>query len=60
MMELIPTLVNNVLLVTIVVRTSALDFAGTLDPPLLLMVLFLRVIFLKVLVSEFVLIIRLL
>ena len=59
-MELFPTLVKNFLLIANVPRTSVLDVAATLDPPLLLKVLCFRVIFLKVLVSEFALIIGLL
>ena len=58
--EFFLTLTNSLLLITNVARTSVLDVAGDLDPPLLLKVLFYRVIFLKVLVSEFVLIIGLL
>ena len=59
-MELFPPFVNNFLLITDVARTSILDFAVAVDQPLLLQVLFFRVIFLKILVSEFVLTIRLL
>ena len=60
MIELSPTLINKFLLITNVARTSVLDVAGALDPPLLLKVLLFRDIFLKLLVSEFALIIRLL
>ena len=59
-MELFPVLVSNFLLITNVARTSVLDVAGALDPFLLLRVLFSRVMVLKVLVSEFALIIGLL
>ena len=59
-MELFPILVNNFLLIAYVTRTSVLDVAGALDPPLLLEVLFSRVMFFEVLVSEFALIIGLL
>ena len=58
--ELLSILVNNFLLITTVARTSILGIAGTLDMSLLLKVLFSGVIFLKVLVSKFVLIIGLL
>ena len=34
MMELVPTSVNNFLLITNVARISVLDVAGSLDPPL--------------------------
>ena len=44
MMELFPTLINNFLLITNVVRTSVLDVVRVLDLPLLLKVLFFRVI----------------
>ena len=57
-MELLPTLVSKFQLITNVARTSALDVSGALDAPLLLKSLFFRV-FLKVLVSEFGLIIGL-
>ena len=50
----------NYLLITNVVRTSVLDIVGALDPPLLLMVVFFRVIFLKFFVSQFALIFGLL
>ena len=68
-MELFPTLVNNFLLITNVARTSVLNVAGAINLPLLLKLLelhlllkisFFRAIFLKVLVSEFALIIGLL
>ena len=61
-MELFPTLVNNFLLITNVARTSVLDVGGgeAIDPPLLLKILLFGAIFLKVLVSECVLIIGLL
>ena len=59
-MELFSILVNNFLLITDVARTSILDVAGVLDPHLLFKVLFSRAMFLKVLVSEFALIIGLL
>ena len=59
-MGLFLILVNDFFLITNVSRTSALDVAGALDPPLLLKILFSRVMFLKVFVSEFALIIGLL
>ena len=60
MMELFPTLVNNFLLINNVTRISVLDFAGALYLPLLLKVLFFRVMFFKALISELALIIGLL
>ena len=59
-MDLFLILVNNFLLITNIARTSVLVVAGALDPTLLHKVLFSRAIFLKVLVSEFALIIGLL
>ena len=44
-MELFPTLVNNFLLITNVVRTSVLDVAGAIDLPLLLKISFLGLYF---------------
>ena len=46
-MELFPILVKHILLIINVARTSVLDVAVALDPPLLPIVLFFRVIFLN-------------
>ena len=54
--ELFLSKVYNFLLIANVARISDLYVVGALDLPLLLNVLFFRVIFLKVVVSEFALI----